>query len=80
MIPIEEDGEQGFSLVSDGCLTCVLGFDAKGKPLHPQFIKQRSPSNASLPRGGPLYWVCPNCHGYYGEVQRERHKSARDAS
>jgi hypothetical protein len=69
---VENDCEdQGFSLISDGCLSCVVwvGLGNRAKPTHPQFIQQRSPSNASLPDGGPLYYVCPKCKGYYGEVQ-----------
>jgi hypothetical protein len=60
--------DQGFSLISDGCLLCIERWE-DGKPVHPQFIKQRSPSNAQMKNGGPLYWVCPICHGYYGEVR-----------
>lgn len=70
MIPIENDCEdQGFTRIKDGCFKCLPTFDAKGRPVRPKFIKQRSTSNASLPGGGPLYWVCPQCGGYHGEVR-----------
>lgn len=65
--------DQGFSRISDGCLKfeCQTwqGIGNRARPVHPKFIKQRSPSNASLPGGGPLYWVCSKCGGYYGEVR-----------
>jgi hypothetical protein len=65
--------DQGFSPISAGCLRwkCQTWERRNGKDVvvHPQFIKQKSPSNASLRDGGPWYWVCPKCNGYYGEVR-----------
>ena len=72
---VENDCEdQGFSNISEGCLNfkCQTwsGYGNNAKPVHPKLIQQKSPSNASLKGGGPLYWVCPKCGSYYGEVQK----------
>lgn len=64
---VENDCEdQGFSRIEDGCLACLPEF-VGGKPIYPKLVRQKSPSNSSLRGGGPLYWVCPKCGGYYGE-------------
>ena len=62
---VEEDGEQGYSLLSEGCLRyqCVT-FDERGRSRGTALVKRRSPN---MPRG-PLYWTCPKCGGSYGEV------------
>lgn len=66
---IENDCEdQGFTRIKDGCFRCLT--IVRGKPVRRQFVKRKSPSNSSLPNGGPLYWFCEGCNGYYGEVQR----------
>jgi hypothetical protein len=62
--------DQGFTRIADGCFVCLPTFDAKGRSVRPKFVKQKSPSNASLAGGGPLYWVCPKCRSYYGAVRR----------
>jgi len=62
---VDEDQDQGFTLISEGCYVCPRNADGT----RPQFIKRKSPGNASLKDGGPLYWVCPICKGYYGEVR-----------
>lgn len=70
---VENDCEdQGFTRISDGCFNfkCQTweGLGNNAKPVRPKFVKRKSPSNALLPGGGPLYWVCPSCGGYFGEV------------
>lgn len=67
--------DQGFTKISDGCynwkcLTWRRLPNGKEVSVRPKFIKQKSPSNASMRNGGPLYWVCPKCGGYYGEVRK----------
>lgn len=50
--------DQGFTRLEDGCPACRM-----------HFVKRKSPSNASMTRGGPWYWYCEGCKGYFGEVQ-----------
>jgi hypothetical protein len=69
VIPENDCEDQGFTRIEDGCFACLPTFDKKGQPVRPKLIQQKSPSNASLAGGGPLYWVCSKCGGYYGEVR-----------
>lgn len=62
LLPPDFSGEtdcedQGFSLISDGCPSHKIAF-----------TKRQSPSNARLKDGGPWYWYCAECPGYFGEV------------
>lgn len=62
---VEEDQDQGFSRISDGCASCRTneveiraGVEWR-KPV--QLVKRE--------RGGRECWVCPKCGGNYGEVK-----------
>ena len=59
--------DQGFTKIEDGCHFCP---PLEYNPLRRRpFVKQQSPSNANLKGGGPLYWYCNTCKGYFGEVK-----------
>lgn len=62
MIADNDCEDQGYSLLSDGCLRweCQMWEPGKDRPTHPQLVK----------RGG--FWVCPKCGGSYGEIPMRR--------
>lgn len=65
--PVENDiEEQGYSLISDGCtrFECQEWDRLNEVVIRPKLVKERG-----IGRGAPYYWVCPKCHGSYGEVR-----------
>lgn len=62
LLPDTDCEDQGFSLLSDGCLACLPEF-VNDKPVYPALVKRNV--------NGRWYWYCPrqNSHGSYGEVQ-----------
>lgn len=58
---VEEDGDEVFTKISDGCFKCPNYFDESGKP-------QRVKLEKKLTWAG-LFWVCPECGGFYGKVE-----------
>lgn len=69
--------DQGMTLIKDGCFTCppkiVHVGNNFGKLIRPKFTKRQSPGNSSLKGGGPWYWYCEGCKGYFGEARAPRH-------
>ena len=62
MMPVENDCEdQGYTRIEDGCYVCAPSFDHQGKPVRVKFEQKDI--------RGKKYWVCPKCHGNYGEVR-----------
>lgn len=55
---VEDDCDQGYSLLSDGCLRfeCQTWEPGAHKPTHPQLIQRNG------------WWVCPKCGGSYGAI------------
>jgi hypothetical protein len=59
---VETDCEdQGFSLLSDGCLACLPSFPDGKKSVYPALVKRQV--------NGTWWWYCPNGHGSYGAVE-----------
>ena len=74
---IETDCEdQGMTRIADGCFRCPAKVveigDGFGKLIRRKFTKRQSPGNASMRNGGPWYWYCEGCKGYYGEARPPR--------
>lgn len=52
--------DQGFTNLDEGCLRWECQTWDADTAIHPQFVKKE--------KNGHVYWVCPKCNGYYGEV------------
>lgn len=69
--PVENDiEEQGFTTIASGCTRFECQEWKRGEHgvgmrlVRPALVKERG-----IGRGAPYYWVCPKCHGSYGEVR-----------
>ena len=57
-VAIEEDGDEIFVPLSEGCLKweCQTWEDGKDRPRHPQLVVDEDG-----------FWECPKCHASYGK-------------
>lgn len=52
--------DQGYSLISDGCIPCQTWVPGATTPTRPALVKEA--------RYGRQWWMCPKCHRSYGDA------------